>query len=219
MPTQKRVVTNFSSAKYSDSDLYTVSQAALYGLTGNTYFPGIPSLVLLTQPPAPNPPVLNLTDASADYFTKLIEARKGGKDRIDAKNVAREVLEDILGSWANYVNLISKGNTAMLQSSRFDLIKEPQRVGILPKPENFKVRAIGKGQLELSVEKINGAYSYQWELEKVGSEEPKITKTTRTTTVLITDLESIKQYHCRVVGIGADDSAENWSDAITSTVL
>lgn len=218
-----KVLTDFSSNRYSDSELYLAAQVALLGLTGNPYFPEPTDpahpLPPLTQPPAPAPPVLNLVDASATFFNALIEASNGGKNQTIAKNVARTILEDVLQQWATYVNLLSKGDITKLASSRFKLSKQPEPVGPLPKPQNFTVKATAIGRLELSVDSIKGASSYQWKLRRVDTDEPAIVTNTTAATITFNNLESTKQYECRVVAVGSDQSAKNWSDGVTSTVL
>lgn len=54
-----------------------------------------------------------------EYTGALGEAMKGGTDRTNAKNAARAALEDALAQLASYVNLVAKGEQAIIDQSGF----------------------------------------------------------------------------------------------------
>jgi hypothetical protein len=70
----------------------------------------------------PTPPV-TMADFKTDiddWVQKLGESGKGGKDRTTLKINARAKLEDDLNQLGTYVNLIAKGNKAIIDLSGFD---------------------------------------------------------------------------------------------------
>lgn len=56
---------------------------------------------------------------TSTYTDALGEAMKGGTDRTHAKNTARATLEDALAQLASYVNLVAKGDQAIVDQSGF----------------------------------------------------------------------------------------------------
>jgi hypothetical protein len=102
-----KAVVDFS--KEEDGELPKIATAVsqLMLVTNATTFPAAP----YTQT-AFNALIKAYTDA-------LGEAMRGGTDRTHAKNSARAALEDALAQLASYVNLVAKGDQAIIDLSGF----------------------------------------------------------------------------------------------------
>ena len=119
-----------------------------------------------------------------------------------------------------YVQLNCKNDLAILLSSGFEAAKPKAPVGMLLKPENFKVEnGPNSGSIKLSVDKIKGASSYRFE-----STVAPVTATTNWTVnvgtaskFVVDDLTSGQQYAFRVAGVGADPTIV-YSDVVTRFV-
>ena len=99
----------------------------------------------------------------ADFDKKLIKAQNGTSQDIAVKNASKKILCDFVREVASEVNLQAKGDPIKLQSTGFMLSKERKKVGILEKPENFKVKS-GANQgdflLEVDVNKNASFYNF-----------------------------------------------------------
>lgn len=205
-----KVLIDFSTTRYSDSELNLLALKVGTKMTGNAKFP--------TPYPAGTPALTDLATAQTDFQTALL-ASNGDKEQTMAKNQKRAVLTKILQKLAVYVNTASDGDVAMMLSSGFAVSKQPSPVGPLPKPTNFKVVATSVGTLQLSVDVVDGASTYHWELQRVGSTDPMVSRSTTTADETVTGLVSLQQYTCKVVAIGADKTTRTYSDPITASVL
>jgi hypothetical protein len=96
-------------SKYSDGNLSGPAHKVHDNLTLNAAtFPALP-VALATF-------AIDLDD----WDTKLADSLKGGSDRTTLKNNARAKLEDDLSQLATYVNLVAKGDKAVIDLSGFD---------------------------------------------------------------------------------------------------
>lgn len=206
-----KVLTDFSTRKYSDAELNVQALVVGTKMTGNTNFP--------PPYPPPTPALTALSAAQTAFQSTLIAAATGSKEETATKDAARKILAGILQQLAIYVNIVSNGDVAMMLSSGFPVSKQSSPIGPLPKPSNFKVVATSSGTLQLSVDPVDGAYTYQWELQRIGSTDPKITRSSTASSETIDGLVSLQQYECKVVAIGADKTTRTYSDPITASVL
>jgi len=130
-------------------------------------------------------------------------------------------LVELLQKLADYVQVASGGDEAIILSSGFDVCKKPSTIGPLDKPENFKV-AMGKnrGSVLLSCDVVNHAQFYEFEYTEGPATSNSVwTKVTITKHKLLIDgLISGKEYTFRVAGAGSDPSRV-WSDTITTFVV
>ena len=157
-----------------------------------------------------------------DAFQQLLaQVDDGNKATTVLKNQKRDELTGLLNQLALYVQMTAPGDEAALLSSGFDLAKPRQPIGILPKPETFRVEpAAMRGCLKVSVNKIKGANSYLFEYTTAPATPDSVWTdvVSSKTTVLIDNLTSGRQYVFRVAGIGADPTRV-YSDEVSSFVL
>lgn len=200
---------NFSTTKYSDEDLVTKSQAIHNAMSGNTHYP------------EPDPALADLQTAITDFQLALVKAKNGTKEDTADKNSKRTVLVDLLHKLSYYVQVNSDGEEAIILSSGFDVNKQSGSVGVLPKPENFKVVAGGnKGSLELSCDMVDHAnfYEYMYTKAPLSATSVWTTKTSTKRKLVIDGLTSGQQYIFKMAAAGSDPS-RTWSDEISSFVL
>jgi len=198
-----KVLIDFS--KFTDSELDQQAEAIVVAMTGNADFP------------TPVPPLADVTDTINNYQEGLTKAATGDHTAVEIKDQRRQDLENILRQLGLYVQAQSGGDPALIVSSGFKMSKTPSPVGPLPKPTGFEVMPQGKGEMKLAVDKEDGAKTYQFEY-KLTTATDWIIKMSTKSKLLLTGLESGKEYDFRVVPIGASDIRE-YSDEISSFVL
>lgn len=203
---KQKIIIDFS--KYADTELDQKADQIVENLSnppGSTNFPTPQPTIVIVQ---------GKIDAYKDALANL------GKGTITtaAKDVARKELEDTLAELGLYIQQASGGDVVKMLSSGFDISKaSADPVGDLPKPGNFKAKAKGKGEIDLSCDPIKGAKIYQWEYKQVAATE-WILKTTTKAKLSLTGLESGKEYVFRVVALGTSKARE-YSDEVKSFVL
>lgn len=202
MPKTK-ILTAFG--KYNDSDLEQKAELIADSLNENAGFPN------------PVPSLEDLTAAISAFGTAIIKAKEGStKERMD-RDAKRHILIAQLDKLALYVQLTGDGNDALLASSGFSLNKTPSPVGILEKPKNFTIKPDNVGMIKVSCKAIRGAKSYQYEFRNTNDENWNVNVHTQCN-LLLTGLQSGKQYQFRMAGVGtATDRV--YSDVLNSFVL
>ncbi len=188
-----KVIVSFSRLR--DDDLDTKSQVIINSLTGNTDFPN------------PVPTLAEIAASREAYVDALTANETGGKQETLRKNLARKDLEKQLGLLGLYVQANCKENELIALSSGFDIQKSRAPIGILAKPNNFKVEnGPLAGSLQASLDKIEGAKSYLFEITKTPVTEDSIWRPelSTTKTILIENLVAGTQYAIRVAGVGSN---------------
>jgi hypothetical protein len=109
---------------------------------------------------------------------------------------------------------VSGHDVAMMLSSAFPVSKLPSPDGPLTKPSFFVAEIAGKGMIRLAVNAIYGAKLYKFQYKQSGTNEWQ-EQTISKTKLLLTGLESGKEYVFRVLPMGASEVRE-YSDEITS---
>jgi hypothetical protein len=200
---------NFSIGKYSDEALATKAQVIHDNMNGNTHYP------------TPEPPLSDLQTAITDFQQSIVKSKDGSKEETAAKNAKRQLLVNLLQRLSYYVQITSMGDEPIILGSGFDVNKQAGTVGVLPKPENFKV-LVGdnKGTVELSCDAVSNASFYEYQYTKMPLSATNIW-TMRTATkrkLLIEGLTSGQQYVFKM-SAGGSDPSRTWSDDISSFIL
>ena len=191
--TNQRVKIGFKT--YKDAELFQKTEHILQSMTGNANFA------------TPSPTLIAVKIANDKYSLALGKVVDGTKQDTFLKNQARADLEDLLQNLGMYVQINSTGDETMMLSSGFDLSKTPAPVGVLPKPDAFTVEMnVSKGCIDLSLNAIPGARSYQYEYTEAPATATSIWRVVSSTAtfVTITGLVSAKEYSFRVTGVGSD---------------
>lgn len=200
---------NFSTGKYSDEALATKSQVIHDDLNGNAHYP------------TPSPALTDLQTAITDFQLAIVKSKDGSKEETADKNAKRQVLVDLLHQLSYYAQVTSNGDETIILSSGFDTNKQSGTVGVLPKPDNFKVIAgVNRGSVELSCDAVDHAsfYEYMYTKAPVSATSVWITKTATKRRLLIDGLTSGQQYIFKMAAGGTDPN-RTWSDEIASYIL
>jgi len=200
---------NFSTGKYSDEALATKSQVIHDDLNENAHYP------------TPDPTLADLQTAITDFLLSIVKAKNGTKEDTADKNAKRQTLVDLLRRLSYYVQVTSNGDETIILSSGFDTNKQSGTVGVLPKPENFKViTGVNRGSIELSCDAVNHAnfYEYMYTMAPVSTISVWITRTSTKRRLLIDGLSSGQQYIFKMAAAGSDPN-RTWSDEIASYIL
>jgi len=203
MMKKMNIVTSFS--RYNNAGLVLKAEFIVSSMTGNIYFA------------TPDPTLAEVKNAAEALDTAIVEAQDGIKAKILARENKRGLLIDLLKKLSLYVRLTAQDNDEALASSGFTLTKIPESIGILAKPQDFKIEPENIGGIKLSLKTIKGANSYQYEYRKNDTEAWTILVDTKSK-VLITGLESGGHYEFRVTGIGTA-TQRVYSDVIGSFIL
>ncbi|MET3126720.1 hypothetical protein ABID42_001822 [Arcicella rosea] len=188
-----KVIISFSRLR--DDDLDTQSQVIISKLTGNVNFPN------------PIPTLAEITASRNAYVDALIVSKTGGRQETLKKNHARKELEQQLGLLALYIQANCKNDDLIALGSGFEIQKSKAPIGILAKPSNFKVEnGPLAASLYASVDKIEGAKSYLFEITKAPVTEDSIWQVESSTakTFLFEDLVAGTQYAIKVAGVGSN---------------
>lgn len=191
--------------RFRNKELLTKAQFILDSMTGHGNFETFAS------------DLAALKENVLSYATALSKAESRSKADIAAMNQARKALEEQLRDIALRVESHAKGDEVVLLSSGFSLAKNNMPIGILPKPENFTLEPHNKGTIDLSLDSIRGANSYQYEYKMVGAEAWTVKVGTKSKLTL-KGLSSGAEYEFRVAGIGAAEDRV-YSDIIKSFIL
>lgn len=192
--------------RLSDDRIAPFSKGVKDSLTGNKYFNITPEMVT------------HFDVVIDDYSTKLSKAKIGTSQDVAAKNVAKEVLRDVLQEIAKLVNVQADGDVEKLQSSGFTLAKERSKKGVLPKPNNFKVKSgVNSGDLLCVVDACEDARVYNFYSAVVPTPanliEWRLTPST-TRKKNISGFTPGKQYELKCAYLGTEETLV-FSDPIT----
>jgi len=204
-----KVIVDYSTNRYSDSDLTKRASGIISGLTDNPKFQELAEVV----------PVIKTKN---DYFESLlIKMLDGGKTVTIEKNTVRIDLEGILGSTALRVQELSNGDELLIVGAGFEVKRKPSPVGLLQRPANVVANpGPRRGSLEISWDVVPNAYMYEIEIvEHPETDKSVRQRTSNTKHKIVADgLIRGQAYSIEVAGAGSDPGRV-WSDAIISFVM
>lgn len=201
-----RNVVNTDYGKLPDGKIAPFAQSVISSLKGNTHFM-IPAEMMAL-----------LESTTNDFLLKLPKAKIGTSQDVTAKNIAKVALTSVLQDAAKVVNAQANGDVEILQSSGFTLAKERTRKGVLPKPENFKVKSgTNSGDLLCVVDACLDARVYNFYSSAIPSpanlNEWRLTPST-TRKKNISGFTPGKQYELKCAYLGTEETLV-FSDSIT----
>jgi hypothetical protein len=188
----KRQSIQLSFTKLSDSNFLTKANFINVSMSGNSFFP------------SPIPTLAQVQEAIDLYDAKLLAATGLGKVNVAEKNQAREVLEQLLYKLGLWVLFMADGVEAVLASSGYTLVKEPQP-RTLDKPGDVTLTYdITSGTLISSIPKGN-ASSFIHEITDAPPTENTVWKSypASTSSFTFTGLIPGRQYWVRVAVVGS----------------
>lgn len=132
-----KAIVNF--AKVKENDLVESAQRILNKMAKNAHFKTpIPALEVIQK-------------ALSDYSAALVNCMDGTKEDTAFKNAKRLVLDTYLSTLGGYVNIIADGDLVKLDSSGFQISKQPEHIGILDAPAYLHVE-YGKNSGEVNID-------------------------------------------------------------------
>ena len=203
------VLKDFSSGKYSDSDLHIKTNQILNKATGNTSIPQLSDLLV------------KITAKNAAYLDSLNNLQRGKPETTLLKDNLRAELEQLLKQLAELVQANCDGDETVILSYGLEVSKKPATIGVLAKPTGLTVKpGENKGSLLVRFEVVDNAGFYEIDYTETPVSANSVWKKQTTTRhkQLIEDLTSGKEYAIRVAAAGSNP-ARIWSDIITSFVL
>ena len=177
----------------TDSDLDTVAKNIIIKMTNNPNFP------------SPNPKLEDVIKASQTYTALIVDAKNRDRAKVALKRSAKNDLEQMLRSLANYVMSVAKGDEAILASSGFALAKKRESAPPLINPQKFVVKpGLNRGEILTSVERIPAARSYvhEYTLDPLTDASVWTSVASAKRHHLFTNLQSGKTYWFRVAAVG-----------------
>lgn len=196
-----------SFAKLRDDELHTRAHSIIEKMTNNPNF--------LT----PFPAIADVATAYEAYSEALEQGQNGGKDKTVVKNARRKTLEELLRALGLYIQVHCKNDVSIVLGAGFDACKAPTPKEMVPlgRPVNFTLEnGAYPGSMIVSVDKIPGAGSYQFEYAAMPvTEASQWTRASLTARIYTFDgLTSGQLYAFRVTGVGIDVTPV-YSDVIT----
>jgi hypothetical protein len=199
------VLVDFS--KQSDDELITNTEHIINSMKDNLNYP------------SPIPAVDVIITLKVEFSNAVVSAKFGGINLTAAKNQKRKALEEALKTLGLYVQINCKNDVSILLSSGFTAKKDPEPIGILAKPANFRVeQGPNAGSLKLSLDAIKGANVYIYQMTNAPvTDQSKWEIKVGKRNIIFNGLTQGKEYAFKVAGKGAVDE-EVYSDVITHFV-
>ena len=186
---------SISFSRFTDSAFETKAEHILASMTGNPVFTD------------PIPTLVDVQAAVTAYSPQLVGAAGLGRTAVAEKNKSRKILELLLSQLGMYVMYIANGDAAVLTSSGFTVIKEPES-NFITNPGNVTLgNGVTSGQLEASVKAVKGARSYLHQITDVQPAEDTVWKSTPSSRskYVFNNLVPGKQYWIRVAATASGE--------------
>ena len=199
----------FSPKKYRDMKLFSKAGSILEQMSNNAYFPNIEAQLA------------ELGEKIESYKAALSESRLGGRLTTVLKRNSRRDLEVCLQELATYVELMSKGDAAVIASAGFDMHKKAARVGQLDKVQNVRIEVGSmRGSALVTCDGVDRALFYVFEYCEAPftADSVWIQVTGSKRKILIEGLTSGKEYCFRVAAARTHPS-RIWSVVVKSYVI
>jgi hypothetical protein len=195
--------------KMNDAFLLIRANFIKDSLAGNSHYP------------TPLPTLTDLSSTIASFQAAVLNAQSGNRQEVSVKNEIRTTLIMQLHLLGNYVLFTAGGNEVIATSSGFRISKQPEPRPAIINPQGLAlVNGLNKGELELSCGGVAGARSYLHEITPApltpSSKWETITSTL--TKNLFANLESGKEYVCRIAAVGVKKQLV-YSDIVSRIAL
>jgi hypothetical protein len=199
-----KVLTNFSSNKYTDSSLSTKGDSIVNTMLGNPLYQSLEEDVTSVK-------------ATLDYYKTLVaKSEDGGKSVIAQKNIARNDLESNLSTLGLKVQDFSRGDEIVIVNSGFDLKQKSVPVGELDPPVNVIAEpGTRTGTIYVSWNVVPGAKWYEVQYTNYPETATSVWQWLTCSKHFVT-LEGIPEFQkmsIKVAGAGSDPRRD-WSEVI-----
>jgi hypothetical protein len=169
---------------------------------------------------SPSPDLTTLTGAAASLeaaYNTAQAARANAKEQTSIMNQRVKALETLVMQEASYVQSVSGGDKAVIESAGFGVRSEPTRIGQLEAPAHVKVTpGPTDGSVHLNWRKVHGARAYNVEraLDSDRGLEWVTVFSSSKTRAVVNSMHSGHRYWFRVAAIGSAGQGA-WSDAVS----
>jgi hypothetical protein len=169
---------------------------------------------------SPSPDLATLATAATALeaaYNAAQAARANAKEQTSLMNQKVNTLETLVMQEASYVQSVSGGDKATIESAGFAVRTEPTRIGQLDAPANVKViPALADGTVNITWKKVRGARAYNIEraLESGRELEWANVLSSSKTRAVVNSMHSGQRYWFRIAAIGAAGQGP-WSDAVS----
>lgn len=179
--------------KESDSRLAVIASFIVTCMTGNVFFPDIPT-------------VAELVTAVAAYVKALEDAKSRSTELVAKKNQCRTVVLQLLKSLGMTIMGAANGNSEKLNSTGYPIAKAPGPRTIGNPGTVFLKAGISSGMLDALVKPEKPAPSYLFQITDTDPESVEkvewITYGSTVSKFVFTGLVPRKQYWAKVVSVG-----------------
>src|SRR5215469_14618674 len=158
---------------------------------------------------SPSPDLATLANAATALeaaYNAAHAARANAKEQTSIMNQKVSLLETLVMQEASYVQSVSGGDKATIESAGFAVRTEPTRIGELEAPSNVKVSpGTMDGTVHISWKKVRGARAYNIERamdSERGLEWANVLSSSKTRAV-VNSMTSGERYWFRIAAIGA----------------
>jgi hypothetical protein len=169
---------------------------------------------------SPSPALATLTDAAGALeaaYNAAQAARANAKEHTSIMNKKVNMLETLVMQEASYVQSVSGGDKATIESAGFAVRTEATRIGQLEAPAHVKVvPGLTDGTVNISWKKVRGARAYNIERAKDSGRELEWANvfSSSKTRAVVNSMTSGLRYWFRIAAIGAAGQGP-WSDAVS----
>jgi hypothetical protein len=198
---QYRVSLGF--AQLPDDSLDDFTGAVIGGLTGNAAFP---------TPPVP---VAQLTTLQTAFEDALAAQSQGGSAATAAKNNAREPLVDGLRKDANYVEIQSNNDLAVLLSSGYQSVSTNRAQTPLDKVQIIGVDHSLSGQLKVRIKAVDNAKGFDGRIKNGTADYGPLESFPSSRAIVFKNLTPGTTYTMQVRAVGGSTGMGDWSDPIS----
>jgi len=209
---KQHAIVNFARVK--EHDLPDQAQTIIDKMTNNAYFP------------RPVPALTTIQKGKTEFADALLKSTEApSKEQTAIKNQKKVILVNSLTQLGNYVNAVADGDVAKIDSSGFQISKEPTPVGILDAPKFINVTyGQNSGEANIEIAKVEKATDYMLlYMPFPGSSDNNewFGKVTSKTKFTLSGLESGKKYVFKAAAISSaanDKNKYNFSDTIEKLI-
>ncbi len=165
----------------------------------------------------PSPTLAEMTAAALDLTEKVtyVEQLKALlRDAVGGKNLSRGTLDGMFKMRGAYVQLISNGNTSVINSAGFAVRANPRPVGMLAPPTDLKLDLNGTaGNMALTWKGPAKARAFNIQCSPADTMERTWTAfdTTTASRYLCTNMELGKVFAFRIAAVGGSTGQSFWS--------
>lgn len=169
---------------------------------------------------SPSPELTTLASAATaleSAYNAAQAARANAKEQTSIMNQKVNVLETLVMQEASYVQSISGGDKATIESAGFAVRTEPTRIGQLDAPAHVTVSpGQTDGSVRISWKKVRGARAYNVEraLDSAHGLDWSNVLSSSKTRAIVNSMNSGHRYWFRVAAIGAAGQGP-WSDPVS----